>query len=104
MLTTMLGLAATAALSAQQPANGAALYAKTCASCHGPHGTPAAGMARAMGVPNFGVPATLAGLSDGVLRATVENGKGRMMPSYKSRLSPAEIAAVVAYIRTLSKH
>ena len=104
LLTVALGLAAAGSLSAQQPANGAALFAKTCASCHGANGTPAPGMARAMGVPDFRAPATLASLTDSALRATVANGKGRMMPAFKSRLSPAEIAAVAEYLRTLSKH
>ncbi len=104
LLTVALGLAAAVTLRAQQPAGAATLFAKTCASCHGAAGTPTASMKTSMGVPDFGVAATLASVPDSVLRATVMNGKGRMMPSYKSRLTPEQIAALVSYIRTFSKH
>jgi cytochrome c oxidase cbb3-type subunit 3 len=104
LLTAVLGLAAAVSLSAQQPVDAAALYGKTCASCHGAAGTPSAAMKTSMGVPDFAVAGTLAAVPDSVLRATVMNGKGRMMPSYKSRLTPEQIAALVGYIRTLSRH
>jgi mono/diheme cytochrome c family protein len=104
LLTVALGLAAAASLSAQQPATPATLYAKTCASCHGATGTPSAAMKTSMGVPDFAVAGTLASASDSVLRAAVANGKGRMMPSYKTRLTPEQIGTLVSYIRTLSKH
>lgn len=104
LLTAALGLAAAATLSAQQPNDAASLFSKTCASCHGATGTPSAAMKTSMGVPDLAVAATLASVPDSVLRATVANGKGRMMPSYKTRLTPEQIAALVGYIRTLSKH
>lgn len=104
LLTVALGVAVAASLSAQQPSGAASLYGKTCASCHGAAGTPTAAMKTSMGVPDFGVAATLASLPDSVLRATVTNGKGRMMPAYKSRLTAEQITELVGYIRTLSKH
>jgi mono/diheme cytochrome c family protein len=104
LLTAVLGLAAVAAASAQQPVDAAALYGKTCASCHGAAGTPSAAMKTSMGVPDFAVASTLASVPDSVVRGIVMNGKGRMMPSYKSRLTPAQVAALTGYIRTLSKH
>jgi mono/diheme cytochrome c family protein len=104
LLTVGLGLATAASLSAQQPADAASLFAKTCASCHGAAGTPSAAMKTSMGVPDFAVAATLASVPDSVLRATLANGKGRMMPAYKTRLTAEQITALVGYIRTLSKH
>jgi cytochrome c oxidase cbb3-type subunit 3 len=104
LLTAALGLATAVTLSAQQPAGAASLFAKTCASCHGAAGTPTASMKTSMGVPDFAVAATLASVPDSALRAIVMNGKGRMMPAYKSRLTPEQIATLVSYIRTFSKH
>jgi len=104
LLTVVLGFAAAATVSAQQPASTATLYAKTCASCHGAAGTPTASMKTSMGVPDFAVAATLASVPDSVLRATLTNGKGRMMPAYKTRLAPEQIASLVSYIRTFSRH
>lgn len=104
LLTLALGLSAAATLSAQEPAGAAALYAKTCASCHGARGTPTPAMKTSMGVPDFAVAGTLASVPDTALRTSVMNGKGRMMPSYKSRLSAEQVTALIGYIRTLSKH
>ncbi len=102
-VVAVLALAAVGSLRAQQPVNAASLFSKSCATCHGPKGAPSASMAHSMGVPDFSNPATLASLPDSVLVATVTNGKGRLMASFKSRLKPEEIVALVAYIRTLSR-
>ena len=104
VLSAVLGLAAAGSLAAQQPADGAATYAKTCASCHGPQGTPSAAMAHAMaGLPDFAA-AAMTSVPDSTLRNAVLNGKGRMMAAYKTRLTPEQVTAVIAYIRTLAKH
>ena len=104
LLAVALGLSAAATLSAQQPVDAAALYAKTCASCHGAQGTPSAAMAHAMaGIPDFKA-ASMASVADTTLRNAIVNGKGRMMASYKTRLTAEQVAALVGYIRTLSKH
>lgn len=112
LLTAVLGLGAAGALAAQQPApkpahqavDAAALYTHTCASCHGPKGTPSAAMAHAMaGIPDFAA-ASMASVPDSVLRAAIVNGKGRMMASYKSRLTEAQVDALVHYIKAFSRH
>jgi cytochrome c6 len=99
----VLALAVAASAYAQQPASGAATYNKMCASCHGAHGTPNAGMAKAMGIPDFAA-ASFASVADSTLQDAIVNGKGRTMPSYKSRLTAAQVKEVVAYLRTLSAH
>jgi mono/diheme cytochrome c family protein len=104
VVTAVLALAAASSVRAQQPVNAASLYAKSCATCHGPKGTPSTSMSRSMGVPDFSNPRTLASLPDSVLVNTVTNGKGRLMASFKGRLKPEEIVALVAYVRTLSRH
>lgn len=101
ILAAALTLAA-APVRAQQPADGASVYTKNCASCHGVHGTPSPAMAHGMGIPDLAA-ASAATVSDSVLREVVLNGKGRTMPAYKTRLTPAQVEAVIAYIRTFSK-
>lgn len=104
VLTGLFALAAAGALRAQQPEDGASLYAKSCASCHGPRGTPAPAMARSMaGLPDFAA-AAFAATPDSALRNAIANGKGRMMTAYKTRLTPAQIETLVTYIKTFSKH
>ena len=98
-----LALAVAGTARSQQPVNAASLFSRNCASCHGAKGSPSAAMAHSMGVPDFSKPATLAAISDSVLRATVANGKGRMMAAFKGRLKPAEIDSLVAYIRTFGR-
>ncbi len=102
-LAGLIAALSAGALQAQQPADAASLFAKTCASCHGARGTPAPAMAHAMpGLPDFAA-ASMASVSDSALKDAIANGKGRMMQSYKSRLTAEQIAALVAYIRTF-KH
>ena len=102
ILAGLFALASAGVLRAQQPVDAPALYAKTCASCHGAKGSPSATMAHSMGIPDF-ASGVLASVPDSVLKNTVANGKGRMMPSYKSRLSAEQIAALVTYIRTFKQ-
>jgi mono/diheme cytochrome c family protein len=103
LLAGLLAVASAGALSAQQPADAPSTFAKTCASCHGAKGTPAASMAHAMpGLPDFAA-ASMASVSDSVLKDVIANGKGRLMQGYKTRLSAEQITALVAYIRTF-KH
>ena len=84
--------------------DGATLFGTFCAACHGPHGE---GM-RYPGItafPAIGNPDFLAVASDRFLAATVTHGRpGRRMPAWGEKeggLRPAEIAAVVAHVRTL---
>jgi mono/diheme cytochrome c family protein len=104
VLSAVLALAAAGSLAAQQAPDGAGTYAKTCASCHGPAGAPSAAMVHAMaGLPDF-TAASMASVPDSTLRNVIMNGKGRMMAAYKGRLTPEQVTAVLAYIRTLAKH
>ncbi len=104
VVSVVFGVVVTGTLAAQQPVDAAALYARTCASCHGPQGTPSAAMAHAMaGIPDC-TAASMAEVSDSALRDVITNGKGRMMAAYKSRLTPEQIAALARYVKAFSKH
>jgi cytochrome c oxidase cbb3-type subunit III len=101
ILASMIALGSVSALRAQQPADSAALYAKMCASCHGPKGTPSPAMAHSMGIPDLASAQAMASVADSVLRSAIADGKGHSMPAYKARLTAAQIGALVSYIRTL---
>jgi len=85
---------------AQQASPAAQLYTANCAVCHGAAGTPAPGMAHAMGaMPDF---ATVRAPADSVWISAITAGKGKM-PGFGSRLQPAQIRALVTYLRSLKK-
>ena len=80
-------------------AHGAALFAAQCARCHGDRAQGGEG-------PQLASRALLAAASDGYLTATIIRGRaGTVMPSFAAeakdhaRLSPADVADVVAFLR-----
>ncbi|HEY1253782.1 MAG TPA: cytochrome c [Terracidiphilus sp.] len=78
--------------------DGAATYKAKCAMCHGPTGTPSAGMAKAMGIKPVSDPSIQA-LTVAQVSATVKNGKGKMKPI--AGLTDAQVTAVAAYFKSL---
>ena len=78
--------------------DGAAIYKSKCAMCHGPAGTPSAGMAKAMGIKPVSDPAIKA-LTVDQIASTAKNGKGKMHPV--AGLSDEQLKAVAAYFKTL---
>lgn len=78
-----------------------ATYRQKCAACHGADGKAQTAAAKSLGVRSFADPA-VAKMSDADLAATIEKGKGKM-PSYGKSLSPDDVKAMVAYIRSLAK-
>jgi cytochrome c6 len=86
-----------AAPQAAAPADGKALYDKKCAMCHGANGV---AKPTAKGSANFNDPAWQKATTDeAIVKVTLE-GKGKM-PKYEGKLTPEEIAKIVAHIRTL---
>jgi mono/diheme cytochrome c family protein len=72
---------------------GRQVFAQSCGICH---------LQPALGVKTYGPllnKATAAG-SDQVMRAFIVNGTDRM-PAFKYYLKPAEIDAIIAYVRTV---
>ena len=78
--------------------DGAATYKAKCAMCHGPTGTPSAGMAKAMGIKPASDP-DIKKLTVAEVEGVVKNGKGKMHPV--AGLSDAQVKAVSAYFKTL---
>lgn len=90
-------LAAPAAFAA----DGAALYKAKCASCHSAEGSGQSPMGKSMKLRDLRSP-DVQKQTDKELYAWTAEGKGKM-PGYKSKLSEADINALVAYMRELAK-
>ncbi len=86
-------------------AHGKKLYEKFCAQCHGLEGQPTAEMSDLFNPPVAPLNAfgykygnTLEGIS-----ASIKNGRGTAMLSFRDRLSQSQIEAVARYVESLSK-
>jgi len=100
MIRTLLALAVVVSLAGAMSfaqSGGDATYKAKCAVCHGPAGTPSAGMAK-MGVKPVTDPAIKA-LTMAQISAAVKSGKGKMKPV--AGLTDPQIAAVAAYYKGL---
>ena len=96
--TLVLALAAATAHAQQTDVNetqrlGRQVFAQSCGICH---------LQPSLGVKTYGPSlnkATAAG-NDEVMRAFIVNGTDRM-PAFKYYLKPAEIDAIIAYVKTV---
>jgi mono/diheme cytochrome c family protein len=91
---------------------GKAYMEKHCAQCHGKDGSgngPALAIIGANVTPkNWTSKAAMSGLSDADLTNIITKGgaavgKSNFMPAFGAKASPAKIADMVAYIRSLAK-
>ncbi|MBI2312731.1 MAG: c-type cytochrome [Betaproteobacteria bacterium] len=77
-------------------ADGAALYSRHCAACHGDTGN------GGIGVP-LALPSFQASIDDDYLRRTIRHGRpGRVMPAFLA-LPTEDVEAIVARVRSWSK-
>jgi cytochrome c6 len=81
--------------------SGAGLFKSRCAACHGADGKGDTGIGKSMHLRALGS-ADVQKMSDKELTAIIADGKGAM-PSYKGKLSGAEIKDLVGFIRGLAK-
>jgi mono/diheme cytochrome c family protein len=100
MLRSQIVLAAAVSLAGVMcfAQDGAATYKAKCAMCHGPTGTPSAGMIKAMGMKPVSDPSMQA-LTVAQIEATVKNGKGKMKAI--AGLTDAQVTAVAQYFKSL---
>ena len=75
------------------------LFRQNCAGCHGADGKGT----RSAGTPDFTDASVQTGLSDQQIVETIKRGKPGRMPAFSGKLSDAEIAQVVSYVRSLSE-
>jgi len=78
--------------------NGAALYERWCAACHGKQG-------EGVNAPELANPVFQKTASDAFIRYAIQNGRRRSaMSAYKDTLNPKEVDDVVSFVRTLKVH
>ena len=87
--------------AAQADKEGAALYKKSCAMCHGADGSGNSPMGKKMGVRDLSS-ADVQKQTDAQLTAIIAKGKDKM-PAYGEKMKPEEIKNLVAYIKGLKK-
>lgn len=99
LLTALLLLVAVPIALADSGPDATALYKSKCAICHGANGDGQTPTGKAMKVRDLRSP-EVKKLTDAELTKVISEGKGKM-PPYKSKLTPAEISALVGYIKAL---
>ena len=88
--------------AASQVERGRAVYGANCVRCHGADGAGHTRMADIVEPPDLTDPAWQRQRSNARMIASVSNGHGQM-PAFKKKLSRQEIAASIAYVRTLRR-
>jgi mono/diheme cytochrome c family protein len=97
----LAGAAAAAGFAADVKA-GQAAYDKSCKSCHGPDGTPNAGVAKMMKVDIKDLKsAEVQALSDDDIKKIITTGKGKMHAV--TSVTGNAVDDVIAYVRSLKK-
>lgn len=101
VLTLCILIAAPSAFAGGGGSDGAAIYKAKCAMCHGADGAGQTAMGKNMKLRDLRS-AEVQKQTDAALVKWIADGKGKM-PAYKGKLTPADIDALVAFIRTLKK-
>ena len=100
-LTAVALLFVLALAPAMLAADGAAVYKAKCAMCHGPDGAGQTTMGKNLKLRDLRS-ADVQKQTDAQLNKWIADGKGKM-PAYKGKLTPADIDALVAFIRSIKK-
>ena len=79
------------------------LFAKNCGACHGKDGRAKTLKARFNHARNLANPKWQDAISDEHMYEVIRRGKDKM-PAFNTKLSKAEVAALVTYIRMLKKY
>ena len=96
--SAILALAISLAGAMSFAQSGEATYKSKCQVCHGPSGTPSAGMQKMLGVK----PASeYKALTVAQIQTTVKNGSANKKMHPISGLSDAQVKAVAEYFKTL---
>lgn len=88
--------------AAPQVERGRAVFEAKCVRCHGADGAGRTRMADIVEPPDLTDPAWQRRRSSARMTGSVANGLGQM-PAFKKKLTRQEIAAAVAYVRTLKR-
>ena len=80
----------------------AAIYTAKCAKCHGSDGS-GTEKYKKKGVKNFTDAKWQNSRSEAQLTASINKGKGEVMPAWSTKLSAEEVKALVGFVRALGK-
>ncbi|MCA1592029.1 MAG: cytochrome c [Acidobacteria bacterium] len=86
--------------SQQLVEKGRAVYVANCARCHGGDGLGQTRVGEMVEAPNLTNARWQARRSDSRIKGSIARGRGQM-PAFSKKLSRDEVAAVIAYVRTL---
>jgi mono/diheme cytochrome c family protein len=75
------------------------LFVENCAACHGRDGRARTFYGRLLGAQNFTDARWQTNTSDDEIIRAIKTGP-KLMPAFQKKLSPAEIEALAAYVRT----
>lgn len=85
-------------------ADGPAVFAAACATCHGAAGKPPASMAAALGVRDLTSAEFVARATPALIENQVRRGSpDQKMPAFADALTADQVKAVAAYVMTLGK-
>ena len=99
-LAAMIAAFALAVPAISLAADGADVWAKKCANCHGEDGLGKTKMGEKLSVQPMNT-AAFQGKSDAEIeKATADGIAEKKMPAYKDKLSPDELKAVVKHMRS----
>jgi mono/diheme cytochrome c family protein len=88
--------------AASQSERGREVYADRCARCHGSDGQGRTRLGETVEAPDLSDPDLQRKRSNARMVASVTTGRGGM-PAFKKKLSRQDIAASLAYVRTLRR-
>ena len=98
-----LAAAAQDAAAGTTEPDGAALYREHCKSCHGAKGVPPARMQSLYPtLKTLADSAEQTHLTEAAILNVLQHGKGKDMKPFAAKMSPAEMAAVAKFVKTLS--
>ncbi|MEP7338626.1 MAG: c-type cytochrome, partial [Acidobacteriota bacterium] len=101
LTAALMALSVSSSSASATPAafeDAAAIYAAKCAKCHGADGK-GVEKYKKQGIEDFTDAKFQKGHTDAKIAAAINNGKGDFMPAWKGKLKPAEVTALVKYIR-----
>jgi mono/diheme cytochrome c family protein/uncharacterized membrane protein len=79
------------------------LFENRCAKCHGADGTGKKARDRLPALPDFTTTSWQGGRTDSRLMASILDGKGEEMPSWRGKITKAQARRLVAYVRAFAR-
>lgn len=89
------------AAAAQAQSAGKSIFTSKCSICHGADGKGNTSIGKSLKIADLHS-ADVQKMSDADLQSVITNGKNKM-PSFKGKLTDAQIVQVISYIRELGK-